>query len=211
MNGIMDKLTPEQRRKSMQSNKSIGTKIEVALGKAMFAKGLRYRKNNKKVFGTPDFTFKKYKIAIFADGDFWHGKDWETRKKKLGNNAGYWFNKIETNLERDFKVNKKLKEDGWLVLRFWESDIKKNLDEIVNFVFQVYEERKKQATEIKILNKGKTVEKYLENKQSSSPHLKEKAITYTKDLLKYKYPEDDFSSQVAEEMLRYGVGKNKSN
>lgn len=210
MNGIMDKLTPEQRRKSMQSNKSTGTKIEVALGKAMFAKGLRYRKNNKKVFGTPDFTFKKYKIAIFADGDFWHGKDWETRKKKLGNNAGYWFNKIETNLERDFKVNKKLKEDGWLVLRFWESDIKKNLDEIVNFVFEVYEERKKQATEIKILNKGKTVEKYLENKQSSSPHLKEKAITYTKDLLKYKYPEDDFSSQVAEKMLTYGVGKNKS-
>ena len=208
--GIMDKLTPEQRRKCMQSNKSTGTKIEVAFGKAMFAKGLRYRKNNKKVFGTPDFTFKKYKVAIFADGDFWHGKDWETRKKKLGTNAGYWFNKIETNLERDFKVNRKLKEDGWLVLRFWESDLKNNLDEIVNFVFKVYEERKKQATEIKILNKGKIVEKYLENKQSSSLHLKEKAVSYTKDLLKYKYPEDDFSSQVAEEMLRYGVGKNKS-
>ena len=82
------------------------------MGKALFANGLRFRKNNRKVYGTPDFTITKYRIAIFADGDFWHGKDWETRRKKIGVNAAFWFEKIERNLERDFKVNKKLQREG---------------------------------------------------------------------------------------------------
>lgn len=71
----MDKLTKEQRIKNMKAVKSKGSKIEIMLAKAMWGKGYRYRKNDKSVFGKPDFTLKKYKIAIFCDSEFWHGKD----------------------------------------------------------------------------------------------------------------------------------------
>ena len=79
----MDKLTPEQRKKCMQSNKSTGTKPELVLAKAMWALGLRYRKNSGSIFGKPDFSFKKYKVAVFVDGEFWHGKDWEQKKAEI--------------------------------------------------------------------------------------------------------------------------------
>ena len=82
--GIMDKLNKEQRRKNMQAVKSYGSRIEVLLAKELWKRGYRYRKNNKKVYGKPDFTFKKYKIAIFVDSEFWHGKDWD--KKNLNIN-----------------------------------------------------------------------------------------------------------------------------
>lgn len=76
----MDKLTKEQRKKNMQANKAAGTKPELLLAKTLFARGYRYRKNDRSVFGKPDLTFKKIKLAIFIDGEFWHGKDWERRK-----------------------------------------------------------------------------------------------------------------------------------
>ena len=79
----MDKLTKTQRKMNMQAVKSKGSKIEVMLGKALWAKGLRYRKNDKSVFGKPDFTIKKYKIAVFCDSEFWHGKDWEIKKMRI--------------------------------------------------------------------------------------------------------------------------------
>lgn len=123
----MDKLTKEQRRKNMQAVRAKDTKIEIALGKALWAKGLRYRKNDKSVFGKPDFTFKKYKIAIFVDGDFWHGKDWEIKIHDHKSNINFWINKIERNIQRDKEVNEYLKDKGWVVLRFWGSEIKKNL------------------------------------------------------------------------------------
>jgi len=91
----MDKLTQEQRRKNMQAVKSKGSKIETALAKALFARGHRYKKNNKTVFGKPDLTFKKYKIAAFVDSEFWHGKDWVTRKHEHKSNKEFWLNKIE--------------------------------------------------------------------------------------------------------------------
>ncbi len=211
----VDKLTPEQRRKSMQGNKSKGTKIEIVLGKALYAKGLRYRKNNKKVFGTPDFTISKYKIAIFADGDYWHGKDWETRKKKLGKNAGFWFEKIERNLERDFKVNKKLREEGWTVLRFWESDIKKNVDKIADFTKDVFDFKKQKYEEEKFLRKQKInanketlIQNYLERKSSEFPeNWKKTAVKFTQEILHYKYPEDEITLKIAEDVLQYGVAK----
>lgn len=81
----MDRLTKEQRRKNMQAVKSKGSKIETLLAKALWAKGYRYRKNDRTVFGNPDLTFKKHKIAIFCDSEFWHGKDWELRKKRPQN------------------------------------------------------------------------------------------------------------------------------
>jgi len=128
----MDKLTAEQRRKNMQAVRASGSKIETALAKALFAKGLRYRKNDRTVFGKPDLTFKKYKLAVFVDSEFWHGKDWETRKFDHKSNQEFWLTKIERNIERDNEVNEKLIAEGWKVLRFWGKDITKNLDKCIN-------------------------------------------------------------------------------
>lgn len=123
----MDKHTKEQRRRNMQAIKSTGSKIESILAKALWAKGFRYRRNSKNIFGKPDFSFKKYKVAVFVDGEFWHGKDWEIRKHDLKSNHEFWFAKIERNMKRDKEVNQKLSSEGWTVLRFWGKDIKKNL------------------------------------------------------------------------------------
>lgn len=126
----MDKITPEQRSKNMQAVRSKNTKEEVRLAKALWSLGYRYRKNNKTVFGKPDFTFKKLKIAIFVDSEFFHGKDWET-KKKPQTNPEFWIKKIERNIQRDIEVNNYLTEKGWTILRFWSNDIKKNLDDCI--------------------------------------------------------------------------------
>ena len=110
----------------MQSNKSKGTKPELVLAKAMWALGLRYRKNSGSIFGKPDFSFKKYKVAVFVDGEFWHGKDWEQRKAEIKGNREFWIAKIERNIRRDMEVTGRLKAEGWTVLRFWSNDIVKN-------------------------------------------------------------------------------------
>ena len=124
----MDVLTQEQRRKNMRAIKSKDTKIEKLLAKGLWTKGYRYRRNNKTVFGKPDFTFKKLKIAIFCDSEFFHGKDWEKQKLRIKSNADFWLPKIERNMERDKKVNETLLKDGWKVIRFWGEDIKKNTE-----------------------------------------------------------------------------------
>lgn len=132
----MDKLSREQRKKNMQAVKSKGSKIEILLGKELWQRGHRYRKNNKKVFGKPDFTFKKYKIAIFVDSEFWHGKDWEKRKHDHKTNKVFWHKKIERNIERDKEVNEYLLKSGWKVLRFWGKEIE---HDVVNCVDQIEE------------------------------------------------------------------------
>lgn len=124
----MDRLTPEQRRKTMQAIKSTATKGEVRLAKALWKLGYRYRKNNKKIFGKPDLTFAKYKIAIFVDSEFFHGKDWETEQLRIKTNREYWIPKIERNIQRDEEVNSFLIDKNWTVLRFWSKDIEKNLE-----------------------------------------------------------------------------------
>jgi DNA mismatch endonuclease Vsr len=123
----LNKLTKEQRRKNMQAVRSSGSKIEIRLAKALWNLGYRYRKNDKSVFGKPDITLKKYKIAIFADSEFWHGKNWKKRKHEHKSNKKFWINKIEGNIKRDKIVNKTLKKEGWTVLRFWGKQIQKNL------------------------------------------------------------------------------------
>lgn len=127
----MDKFTQEQRSKIMASIKGSGTKDEVRLAKALWHLGYRYRKNNKTVFGTPDITFKKWKIALFVDSEFFHGKDWETQKDRVKTNTEFWQKKIERNWQRDMEVNQTLKAQGWSVLRFWSSEIEKNLEKCV--------------------------------------------------------------------------------
>ena len=139
----MDKLTKEQRRKNMQAVKATGSKIETVLAKALFALGHRYRKNDRSVFGNPDLTFKKHKIAIFVDSEFWHGKDWQTKKYDHKSNQAFWFAKIERNIERDKEVNDKLLKDGWEVLRFWGRDINKNLRTCTDKITQVINETKR--------------------------------------------------------------------
>lgn len=132
----MDRLTPEQRHKNMSSIKSKDTSIELVLRKALWNKGIRYRKNYKELPGTPDIVLTKYKIAIFCDSEFFHGKDWEVLRPKLetGKNSDFWINKIGRNRERDDEINKKLLFEGWTVIRFWGKDIKKRTDECVKVV-----------------------------------------------------------------------------
>ncbi|QEY27023.1 very short patch repair endonuclease [Neisseria zalophi] len=122
----MDRLTPEQRRKCMKANKSKGTKPEILLAKALWHMGLRYRKNDRTIFGNPDLSFKKYKIAVFIDGEFWHGKDWKHRKADIKSNQEFWVSKIERNIKRDEVVNKYLIDNGWIIFRFWGKDVLKD-------------------------------------------------------------------------------------
>ena len=134
-----DVLTPEQRRKNMQHIRSNNTKIEEILRKALWNKGYRYRKNFKDLPGKPDIVITKYKIAIFCDGEFFHGKDWEVLKQRLenSNNSEYWINKISKNMHHDDQVNKELMFMGWTVIRFWGNDIKKNTDECIKVIDEV--------------------------------------------------------------------------
>lgn len=133
---MSDDLTKEQRRKNMQHIKSRDTEIEELLRKALWKKGYRYRKNYKDLPGKPDIVLTKYKIAIFCDGEFFHGKDWEVLKPRLemSNNSEYWISKISRNREHDNEVNKKLWFLGWKVIRFWGNDIKKNTDECIKII-----------------------------------------------------------------------------
>lgn len=138
----MDKLNSEQRRKCMQANKSKGTKPELLLAKAMWQLGLRYRKNSKTVFGKPDFSFKKCKVAVFVDGEFWHGKDWEIRKADIKSNREFWIAKIERNMQRDKEVTGRLKAESWTVFRFWGKDVVKNPERYAEKVFRCIRSRK---------------------------------------------------------------------
>jgi len=128
----MDRHTKEQRSKNMQAIKSSGSKIEITLAKALWNLGYRYRKNNKNVYGKPDLTLKKYKLAIFVDGEFWHGKDWEKRKFDHKSNKDFWIRKIERNMERDIEVKSTLRKQGWKVLRFWGKDVEKKLQKCIS-------------------------------------------------------------------------------
>ena len=132
----MDRLTKEQRHRNMSNIKNKDTSIELKLRKALWKKGYRYRKNYNKLPEKPDIVLTKYRIAIFCDSEFFHGKDWEKLKLQLekGKNSEFWINKISKNIERDEKIEKELNFMGWTVLRFWGKDINKNVDECVKAV-----------------------------------------------------------------------------
>jgi DNA mismatch endonuclease (patch repair protein) len=130
----MDRITPQQRSKIMSAIRSTGTKDEVRLAKSLWHLGYRYRKNNRTVFGNPDLTFKKLKIAIFVDSEFFHGKDWETQKDRVKTNTAYWQKKIERNRQRDIEVNNYLKSQGWKVIRFWSAAIEKELNKCIAII-----------------------------------------------------------------------------
>ena len=132
----MDNLTPAQRKKNMRNIKSKDTDIELLLRKELWRQGYRYRKNYKKLPGKPDIVLTKYKIAIFCDGEFFHGKDWDELRPRLikSSNGEYWISKISRNIERDNEINKMLLYEGWTVIRFWGEEIKKDVKGCVKVI-----------------------------------------------------------------------------
>ena len=133
---MSDNLTPEQRHKNMKNIRSKDTGIEIRLRKALWERGYSYRKNYKKLPGKPDIVLTKYKIVIFCDGEFFHGKDWEVLKPRLlqGDNGEYWVEKISRNIARDNEIEKELLFLGWTVIRFWGKDILKNTNECIKVI-----------------------------------------------------------------------------
>lgn len=127
--------------KRMSKVKTKKSKPETILAKALWHKGYRYRVNYKKLIGTPDIVLTKYNIAIFVDGEFWHGKDFESFKSKAHNNKSYWIEKITENIAHDAEVTKHLQQEGWIVLRFWSNDVLHHVDSCVkiieDYIFQI--------------------------------------------------------------------------
>lgn len=111
----------------MSKVKLKGGKAETLLAKAIWHKGYRYHKNDKRLPGSPDIAILKYQIAVFVDGEFWHGKDWEVRKERLKSNREYWIEKIEENMARDLRNDQLLTQTGWMPIHFWEKEVMKNL------------------------------------------------------------------------------------
>lgn len=130
----MDVLTKVLRRKNMQSIRSKCTKDVVLLAKALWQKDHRYRKNYKLVFGKPDLTFKRQKLVVFVDSEYFHGKDGARDKHKIQSNKDFWWAKIEVNINRDKLVNKELVKTGWIVLRFWSKEIRKKLASCIDLI-----------------------------------------------------------------------------
>ena len=148
---MADVLTPEQRKRNMQHIRSKDTKIELKLRKALWEKGYRYRKNYKDLPGCPDIVLTKYRIAIFCDGEFFHGKDWEILKPRLekSNNSEFWIKKISRNMERDDEIDKQLLFRDWTVIRFWGKDILKNTDECIKVIAEAIYDYKMNQWELR--------------------------------------------------------------
>lgn len=130
----------EYRSKMMAKIRSTGGKAETLLAKTLWHRGIRYFRNYKKLPGKPDIAITKYKLAVFVDGEFWHGYDWEHEKQhRLHHNREFWIAKIERNIARDREVTAQLEAMGWTVLRFWEKhevlrDVEKCADEVVRYL-----------------------------------------------------------------------------
>ena len=126
--------TKEQISYNMQQVKNKDSKIEVLLRKELWSRGIRYRKNVNRIYGKPDIVFIGKKIAVFCDSEFWHGYNWEERKKDFKSHQEFWIPKIERNMERDAEVTAKLESEGWTVIRFWGNEIKKNTAQCADII-----------------------------------------------------------------------------
>ena len=138
---MADVFTKEKRSEIMSKIKGKNTKIELIVSSFLHKNNIRFRKNNAKILGRPDISIKKYKIAIFINGCFWHGHDICKAYRTPKSNTGYWFEKIESNKRRDKNINEQLAKDGWNIFTAWECDIKRNkletLNEILKFVLRI--------------------------------------------------------------------------
>ena len=126
--------TKEQISYNMQQVKNKDSKIEVLLRKELWSRGIRYRKNVNRTYGKPDIVFIGKKIAVFCDSEFWHGYNWEERKKDFKSHQEFWIPKIERNMERDAEVTECLESEGWTVFRFWGNEIKKNTAQCADII-----------------------------------------------------------------------------
>lgn len=133
--------TPEIRKRMSKVRLKNG-KAETILAKRLWHEGYRYRRNYKKLPGSPDIALTKYHIAVFVDGEFWHGENWEERKAKLKQNREYWIEKIEENMARDKRVDRQLQEMGWLTIHLWEKQVLKHTDECLKVILKLLEKKK---------------------------------------------------------------------
>ena len=134
--------TKEQISYNMQQVKNKNSKIEVLLRKELWSRGIRYRKNVNRICGKPDIVFIGKKVAVFCDSEFWHGYNWEERKKDFKSHQEFWIPKIERNMERDAEVTARFESEGWTVLRFWGNEIKKNTAQCANIIEQAIREKR---------------------------------------------------------------------
>ena len=137
----MDKLTPEQRKKNMRAVKNKDSAIELMLRKELWSRGLRYRKNCLRIIGKPDIAFIRKRVAVFCDSEFWHGFDWSRKKEEIKSNRDFWIPKIERNIQRDIEVTQALTSDGWIVLRFWGNQIKRQLSDCADIIEKAVKSR----------------------------------------------------------------------
>ena len=133
--------TKEQISFNMQQVKNKDSKIEVLLRKELWTRGIRYRKNVNRIYGKPDIVFIGKKIAVFCDSEFWHGYNWEERKKDFKSHQEFWIPKIERNMARDVEVTARLESEGWTVIRFWGKEIKKNAVGCADIIEAAYKEK----------------------------------------------------------------------
>lgn len=129
--------TTPARSYNMSRIRSRDTGPELLLRKALWAQGIRYRLHSKDLPGKPDIVIKKYRLAIFVDGEFWHGHQWERNKDRIHSNRDYWIAKIERNMARDQEINEALIAQNYTVFRFWSGDVRKNLKACINQI-QLY-------------------------------------------------------------------------
>ncbi len=122
--------------KTAKKIKSKNTSIELMLRKEMWKMGYRYRIHDKTVFGKPDIVFRKQKVAIFCDSEFWHGKKY-LNGEQFKTNASFWETKIKRNIERDKEVNERLELESWTVLRFWGQEIKKDISSVIEQISMI--------------------------------------------------------------------------
>lgn len=131
--------SPELTRRVMQSNRGRDTKPELMLRRELHRRGVRYRLHPKDVVGRPDLVVRTLRVAVFVDGDFWHGNRWRLRglarlEEDFHNNREFWVAKIRRNVQRDEEVNARLAESGWTVLRMWESEVLRDVTAVADRV-----------------------------------------------------------------------------
>ena len=139
--------TTKERSSQMAKIKAKNTKPEMLLRKKLHSEGIRFRLYNKKLSGTPDISISKYRLAIFVDGEFWHGRNWDQKKENIKSNRDFWIPKIERNIQRDSECNQLLESQGYKVFRFWESDVKYDLEGCVSFIRAWISEFKSMSSE----------------------------------------------------------------
>lgn len=127
--------------KRMSHVKTKKNSAEVMIAKSLWHRGYRYRLNYKALPGSPDIALTKYRIAIFIDGEFWHGKNFEQRKNKLKNNKDYWIEKIQENIDRDLRNDKLLRQMDWYPIHFWSNDVIKYCNQCIDEIIYTIEDR----------------------------------------------------------------------